>query len=601
MKGSIGMDGNADYQYTFTVFTPTYNRAHTLSRVYWSLCEQSFRDFEWLIVDDGSTDDTGDLVSRWRSEAQFPIRYIRQGNRGKHMATNLGVREARGSLFLELDSDDSCVPQALERFAYHWWSIPEQVRSNFSGVTALCQDGQGGIVGDSFPSDVLDSNSLEVRYRYKVRGEKWGFQRTEVLRRFPFPVTEEAIYVPEGIVWSKVARQYRTRFVNEPLRVYWAEGHGVHDQLTKARPVGPESLGYVMWHRSVLATESDWFRNSPTEFARSAVHYTRFCLHCGIGFRQQARSLGNRVGASLWLAMLPVGCAAYALDVAKSSGKRVARIVRAQDKPGKFILSRLLMRSRLSWLVVIHRDGYTVRFYPSSVNAALWVDPSQRCNDEKIFRRYLREGDVVVDVGANVGTLALTAASVVGPRGRVHAVEPHPRICSYLRRNVKRNKAYNVVLHNVALGAEDGTTCLSDYRGDDQNCIRPTGRIPVPIRRLDSLKIPGGPIALLKLDVEGFERFVVEGGRNTLGRVEVVFFESWDLQFKHFGYDSKVLFDMLVGCGFQLFRVGTGGTLVPLPEGYRSSELENLVAVRNVAEFVTRTGFVLSVEDSESR
>jgi FkbM family methyltransferase len=600
MKGSIGMDGIADYRYTFTVFTPTYNRAHTLSRAYYSLGEQSFRDFEWLIVDDGSTDDTGDLVSRWRGEAQFPIRYIRQGNRGKHMAINLGVREARGSLFLELDSDDSCVPQALERFAFHWSSIPEPVRSYFAGVTALCQDAKGGIVGDPFPADVLDSNSLEIRYRYKVRGEKWGFQRTEVLRRFPFPATEEAIYVPEGIVWSKVARHYRTRFVNEPLRVYWAEGHGGQDQLTKATPVGPKSLGYVMWHRSVLATESDWFRSSPTEFARSAVHYSRFCLHCGIGFGEQARRLGSLVGSSLWLAMLPVGCAVYAIDVAKSSAKRMARILRGQDKPGRFILSRLLMRSRLSPLMVIHRQGYTLRFYPSSVNAALWVDPSQRCNDENIFRRYLREGDVVVDVGANVGTLSLTAASVVGPRGRVHAVEPHPRICSYLGRNVKRNRAYNVVLHNIALGSEDGTTCISDYRGDDQNCIRPTGSIRVPIRRLDSLRIPGGAIALLKLDVEGFERFVVEGGRNTLGRVEAVFFESWDLHFTRFGYDSMVLFDMLVGLGFQLFRFGTGSTLVPLPAGYRSSELENLVAVRNVGEFLRRTGFVVSVAVSES-
>src|SRR5258707_14117604 len=108
------------YEYVFTVFTPTWNRAHTLHRAYQSLHAQTFRNFEWLIVDDGSTDNTREIVEKWQAESEFPIRYIYQENQGKAAAFNRGVREAQGALFLTLDSDDACVNQALERFKYHW-------------------------------------------------------------------------------------------------------------------------------------------------------------------------------------------------------------------------------------------------------------------------------------------------------------------------------------------------------------------------------------------------------------------------------------------------------------------------------------------------
>ena len=163
----------------------TFNRAHVLHRVYDSLREQTFRDFEWLVVDDGSTDGTGALVEAWRAEADFPIRYRYQENRGKHVACNRAVPEARGRFFLTLDSDDACVPQALERLNRYWEEIPEREQPGFSAVTVLCMDEAGRIVGDRFPRRITDSDPLEVQYRLKVRGEKWGFQRTAVMRTKP--------------------------------------------------------------------------------------------------------------------------------------------------------------------------------------------------------------------------------------------------------------------------------------------------------------------------------------------------------------------------------------------------------------------------------
>ena len=237
--------------YSFTVFTATYNRAHLLPRVYSSLELQTYRDFEWLVVDDGSTDDTRSLIDSYSRKATFPIRYVYQDNAHKKTAFNRGVRESRGELFLQLDSDDECVPNALERLWWNWMNIPEGERGRFSAVTALCVDENGHIVGTRFPAEEdrnwIDSDSLEIHYRYHVQGEKWGFHRTDVLKEFPFPENVHGL-VPEGVVWSVISRHYRTRYVNEALRIYHRGGSGNSDSviggsLHNRRPRGWRARG----------------------------------------------------------------------------------------------------------------------------------------------------------------------------------------------------------------------------------------------------------------------------------------------------------------------------------------------------------------------
>ncbi len=115
---------NAQHRFAFSVFAPTYNRAHTLPRLYSSLCEQTFKDFEWIIVDDGSTDETAEVVKPWLKAAPFRVRYFWKPNGGKHTAINRGVQEAVGRFLAISDSDDWYVPQALDRFIHHWNEIP---------------------------------------------------------------------------------------------------------------------------------------------------------------------------------------------------------------------------------------------------------------------------------------------------------------------------------------------------------------------------------------------------------------------------------------------------------------------------------------------
>ena len=291
------------YEYLFTVFTPTYNRAHTLHRVYDSLVSQTFRDFEWLVVDDGSTDRTRTLLAGWTEDADFPIRYLYQPNQGKHVTYNHAVPKARGALFLTFDSDDCCVPHALETLKYYWETIPEERRSEFSAINVLCVDRHGRIIGDSFPEYVFDSDYLAIAYRWKLRGDKWGFQRTEVMREYPFPVPPVRLtHIPEGTVWLRIARKYKTRCVNEPLlQVFESEG-----SLSRSRDFSQTAYRRNFYSRIVLNEHLDYFRIAPLKFIRPAVNYVRgaFQLHEPV-----LREIGllHRLGARIMcLLLLPM-------------------------------------------------------------------------------------------------------------------------------------------------------------------------------------------------------------------------------------------------------------------------------------------------------
>jgi len=296
----------------FTVFTPTFNRAGVLYRVYDSLRAQSFRDFEWLIVDDGSTDDTGTLVAAWQAVSDFPIRYVWQANGHKKTAFNHGVRLARGVLFLPADSDDSFPPDALAVLAAHWLAIPEQAREGFSGVCGLCKDELGERVGDPFPGGWgIDASPQEIKHRYKVRGEKWGGTRTDLLRANPFPEQLPG-HVPENAVWSVIGRRYQTRFINHLVRVYH---QGADNQLTQTGDPGAQAPGALFAKYVTLSHEIDWFWQHPLFFILEAARWTRFRLHV-----KRLRELNTRFwptslrGGALVILFAPLGLVWWLCD-----------------------------------------------------------------------------------------------------------------------------------------------------------------------------------------------------------------------------------------------------------------------------------------------
>lgn len=299
--------------YQFTVLTPTYNRAHTLERAYQSLCLQSYQDFEWLVIDDGSTDNTRERVLAWQQEANFPIVYQWQANQHKKTAFNHGVRLAQGELIVALDSDDTLEPNALEQMAAVWRDIPQVQRHNYVAVTGLCQRPDGKVVGELYPYDQFDASSLDINFKYAVKGEKFGCLSTAVLRQFPFPEHIDG-FVPESLVWRSIARAgYLTRFVNQVYRVYYDSADSLSEQGQNSTQ---HALGLWLLAHDTVVNCLPWFRYQPKAFLMAAARYTRFALY--MRHNKVPRPEGyllKGVGArALVLLMWPVGVVLYIRD-----------------------------------------------------------------------------------------------------------------------------------------------------------------------------------------------------------------------------------------------------------------------------------------------
>ena len=294
----------------FTVFTPTFNRAHTLPRVHESLQRQTTRDFEWLIVDDGSTDETASLVESWMARGGLDIRYLSQPNGGKHVAHNRAVDAARGELFTVLDSDDAVVPHAIERLLAIWDTIPAAERDRFSGVGVLCATPDGAVVGTPYPRSPMDTDLRELVYRYGNAGEKWGCHRTEILRRHRFDESVRGL-LPESFVWFEVARRYRIRCVNEPLRIYYTDEA---ETLSRAPSPVRHASGKRIAYRQFIDHDLDYFWRAPVRLAVYAAYYARFSWHVGDSVRDQRRALHTRGARWLHALMLPAGLGFYLND-----------------------------------------------------------------------------------------------------------------------------------------------------------------------------------------------------------------------------------------------------------------------------------------------
>lgn len=295
----------------FTVFTPTYNRAHTLHRVFESLTQQTYTDFEWVVIDDGSTDGTAELMAKWQTQAMFLIIYRHQANAGKHVAFNRGVSMASGELFLPIDSDDAFAPNSLEVMLHWWRRIDEAARVGFTGIVTLCRYESGERCGDLFRESPLDTNALDLRYKDKQRGETWGFHRTDVLKKYPFPEDPNVRFVPENIVWDAIAQHYQIRCINEPLRVFYQDSG---NQVTKANP--QQKARVKDYFLQMIIRDIRYFFNDPMTFIKWAVLYVRYSFHAKDWAFMSVRKLKHLTAYLLVLAALVPGALVFVADTA---------------------------------------------------------------------------------------------------------------------------------------------------------------------------------------------------------------------------------------------------------------------------------------------
>lgn len=265
-----------------TVFTPTYNRAGVLHRVYDSLAAQTYTDFAWLIVDDGSSDDTRAVVQAFIAENRFPVEYVYQKNQGKHIATNRAVAMTDTELFVIADSDDAFTPNALERLVETWDSIPEDEKKDYKGVICRCFDSATKEPIGSFPEKQFDSNDVDGNFKLKLNFEKWMLFRTDVLKEFPFPGEGEGLkFFPETVVWQRMGRKYKTRYIDDPLREYFRDQDNA---LTHVKT--PRYRENVHLWAHFVNDAMDHFWDRPGLFVKSFVGLSRDNILLGKKFRQ---------------------------------------------------------------------------------------------------------------------------------------------------------------------------------------------------------------------------------------------------------------------------------------------------------------------------
>lgn len=253
-----------------TIFTATYNRAHLLERVWRSLVEQRFEGMEWVVVDDGSKDDTEGIVERLQVESDFDVIYVKQKQGGKHRAINRGANIARGELFFIVDSDDWLADGALDKVWNEWQNICGE--QQFAGVCGVDITPDGEVIGDGFGMDMIDSDSVKIRYKYKIDGDLKEVFRTDVLKEFPFPEIEGETFCPEQLVWYRIAQKYKMRFFNKGIYVAEYQKGGLTDRIVRVRRESP--IASMMTYSEATKCDIGFVGK-----VRSAINYWRFWKH----------------------------------------------------------------------------------------------------------------------------------------------------------------------------------------------------------------------------------------------------------------------------------------------------------------------------------
>ena len=215
-----------------TIFTPTYNRAYILPELYKSLIRQTEKNFCWMVIDDGSTDDTESLMHTWQKECHgFTILYYKKENGGKHRAINFAMQYIDTEYTFFVDSDDKLTSSAIEKIER--WILTIKGDAAFAGVAGLRGYDETHIIG-SYPKNVKEGDYIDAtnlqRRKCKLEGDKAEVYRTQLLKRYPFPEFEGEKFVTEAVVWNQIGSVgYKLRWFNDIIYI----GDYLSDGMTK--------------------------------------------------------------------------------------------------------------------------------------------------------------------------------------------------------------------------------------------------------------------------------------------------------------------------------------------------------------------------------
>lgn len=219
-----------------TIFTATYNRANRLAQAFESLKNQTIQNFEWVIVDDGSTDDTENVVANFETTT-FEILYVKQENKGKHFAINKGVSLAKGEVFFILDSDDFLPSTSIQLVVNKFEIIKNNAK--IVGVAGRKSYFDNRIVGSTIPFNDTISNAIDIRFKHKIDGDLTEVYYTKVLKEFPFPEIENEKFCPEALLWNRIAQKYNLLYFNQSIYNCEYLPDGLTSKIVKIRMNSP--------------------------------------------------------------------------------------------------------------------------------------------------------------------------------------------------------------------------------------------------------------------------------------------------------------------------------------------------------------------------
>ncbi|OBZ12310.1 glycosyltransferase family A protein [Bacillus sp. FJAT-26390] len=254
---------------TLTVFTPTYNRAYCLHQVYESLQRQTCKDFEWLIIDDGSSDGTEELVAGWIAEQLMPIRYVLQQNQGMHGAHNTAYEHIETELNVCIDSDDYMPDDAIEHIVTFWNQNRSDKVCGFVGLDAYTD---GSIVGSELPEELVSSTLFDLYHKHGVTGDKKLVYLTSLTKLYPYPLFEGEKYVGLDYKYHLLNQQYELLLLNEVLcHVEYLPDGSSRNMLMQYRK---NPKGFAFYRQALINLP---IGNGIFKY-RQAVHYVSSCL-----------------------------------------------------------------------------------------------------------------------------------------------------------------------------------------------------------------------------------------------------------------------------------------------------------------------------------
>jgi glycosyltransferase involved in cell wall biosynthesis len=229
-----------------TVFTPTYNRDYILPQCYEALKRQTCQDFIWLIIDDGSTDETRDLVAKWIDEGKINIQYHKQENMGMHGAHNTGHRLLETELYICCDSDDYLSDDCIEKIIHLW---EEKGGEKYAGIIGLNADTHENVRA-IIPEELSETTLYDLRYRYKIIGDYKLVYRSDLLKKEPYPIFEGEQYAAVGYKYFKLDKDYKMLVLNQVLCYVEYLASGESSNKMKRYITAPR--GFMVYRREMM-------------------------------------------------------------------------------------------------------------------------------------------------------------------------------------------------------------------------------------------------------------------------------------------------------------------------------------------------------------